>query len=160
MKAILQRVRCAKVASDGITTGEIGAGLMVLLGVVEGDDVEQADFLAEKTVNLRIFEDDNGKLNRSLLDMGGGVLVVSNFTLCADARHGRRPSFTGAAKPAVANSLYERYVAALKDEGTASVQTGVFGADMLVSIENDGPVTIIFDTSEMMKKVDRSLTKD
>ncbi|MEM1485940.1 D-aminoacyl-tRNA deacylase [Oscillospiraceae bacterium PP1C4] len=152
MKAILQRVRSAKVEIDNKTAGEIGQGLMILLGVVEGDDVEQADFLAEKAVHLRIFEDENGKMNRSLFDIGGGMLVVSNFTLCADARHGRRPSFTGAAKPDMANALYERFVAAVKDEGAAPVQTGVFGADMLVSIANDGPVTIVLDTDEIMKK--------
>lgn len=150
MKAVLQRVRSAKVVTGGETVGEIGQGLAVLLGVVAGDDVEQADFLAEKAANLRIFEDENGKLNRSLLDIGGGMLVISNFTLCADARHGRRPSFTGAAKPETANLLYERFVAAAKDEG-AQVEKGVFGADMLVSIENDGPVTIILDTGEIMK---------
>ena len=114
--------------------------------------MDEADFLAEKTANLRIFEDENGKLNRSLLDIGGGMLVVSNFTLCADARHGRRPSFTNAARPETANSLYERFVAAAKDAGAGLVQTGSFGADMLVSIENDGPVTIILDTNEIMKK--------
>ena len=125
---------------------------MVLLGVVDGDGVDEADFLAEKAVNLRIFSDENDKMNRSLLDTGGGMLVVSNFTLCADARHGRRPSFTNAAKPETANSLYERFVAAVKDEGVSQVQTGVFGADMLVSIQNDGPVTILLDTDEIMKK--------
>ena len=152
MKAILQRVRSASVAIEGREIGRIGGGLMVLLGVVDGDGVDEADFLAEKAVNLRIFSDENDKMNRSLLDTGGGMLVVSNFTLCADARHGRRPSFTNAAKPETANSLYERFVAAVKDEGVSQVQTGVFGADMLVSIQNDGPVTILLDTDEIMKK--------
>ncbi|MGI5966581.1 MULTISPECIES: D-aminoacyl-tRNA deacylase [Anaerotruncus] len=152
MKAVLQRVKSAKVTIAGETVGEIGQGLAILLGVVDGDGVDEADFLAEKTANLRIFEDENGKLNRSLLDIGGGMLVVSNFTLCADARHGRRPSFTNAARPETANSLYERFVAAAKDAGAGLVQTGSFGADMLVSIENDGPVTIILDTNEIMKK--------
>lgn len=151
MKAVLQRVTGARVEAGGEIIGEIGTGLLVLLGVVSGDDVEQADFLAEKTVGLRIFEDENGKLNRSLSEIKGELLVVSNFTLCADARHGRRPSFTGAAKPEAANLLYERFVAAAKDEGIRTVQKGVFGADMKVSLCNDGPVTIILDTNEMMK---------
>ena len=118
----------------------------------DGDGVEEADFLAEKAANLRIFGDEQGKMNRSLLDIGGGMLVVSNFTLCADTRHGRRPSFTGAAGPKTADSLYLRFVAAVKDTGVTSVQTGRFGADMLVSIENDGPVTVILDTDEIMKR--------
>uniref|UniRef100_UPI003A83BD36 D-aminoacyl-tRNA deacylase n=2 Tax=Oscillospiraceae TaxID=216572 RepID=UPI003A83BD36 len=101
---------------------------------------------------LRVFEDENGKMNKSLLEVGGGMLVVSNFTLCADARRGRRPSFTGAAAPEEANALYLRFVAAAKDAGVSPVETGVFGADMRVSIENDGPVTILLDTDEIMKK--------
>ena len=125
---------------------------MVLLGVVEQDGVDEADFLAEKAVGLRIFEDENGKINRSLTDVCGGMLIVSNFTLCADTRHGRRPSFSGAAAPEKANSLYERFVAAAKDAGAVLVQTGVFGADMKVSIENDGPVTILLDTDEIMHR--------
>ena len=151
MKAVLQRVSSAKVEIDGKTIGKIGKGLMILLGVVQGDGVDEADFLAEKAAGLRIFEDENGKMNQSLLDIQGEMLVVSNFTLCADARHGRRPSFTNAAAPAEAKSLYERFIAASKDTGIL-VQTGEFGADMLVSIENDGPVTIILDTTEIMKQ--------
>ncbi len=152
MRAILQRVRHADVTIEGKTVGKIEQGLMVLLGVMKGDDVEQADFLAEKTANLRIFEDDNGKMNRSLLDIGGGMLIVSNFTLGADARHGRRPSFTDSAKPDIANALYERFIAAVKDTGVGLVQTGEFGADMQVSLQNDGPVTILLDTDEIMKR--------
>lgn len=152
MKAILQRVCRADVEIAGKTVGKIDQGLMVLLGVMDGDDVEQADFLAEKTANLRIFEDENGKMNRSLLDIGGGMLIVSNFTLCADARHGRRPSFTDSAKPDVADSLYERFIAAVKDTGVQLVQTGEFGADMQVTLQNDGPVTIILDTDVIMKR--------
>lgn len=151
MKAVLQRVSSAKVEIDGKIIGKIGKGLMILLGVVQGDGVDEADFLAEKAAGLRIFEDENGKMNQSLLDIQGEMLVVSNFTLCADARHGRRPSFTNAAAPAEAKSLYERFIAASKDTGIL-VQTGEFGADMLVSIENDGPVTIILDTTEIMKQ--------
>lgn len=152
MRAILQRVRHADVTIEGKTVGKIEQGLMVLLGVMKGDDVEQADFLAEKTANLRIFEDDNGKMNRSLLDIGGGMLIVSNFTLGADARHGRRPSFTDSAKPDIANALYERFIAAVNDTGVGLVQTGEFGADMQVSLQNDGPVTILLDTDEIMKR--------
>lgn len=152
MKAVLQRVSSAKVTSGGRVLGEIGQGLAVLLGVVTGDGVDEADFLAEKAAGLRVFEDENGKMNKSLLEVGGGMLVVSNFTLCADARRGRRPSFTGAAAPEEANALYLRFVAAAKDAGVSSVETGVFGADMRVSIENDGPVTILLDTDEIMKK--------
>lgn len=152
MKAVLQRVSSAKVETGGKIAGEIGQGLLILLGVTGKDGVDEADFLAEKSANLRIFEDENGKLNRSLLDVGGGMLVVSNFTLCADARHGRRPSFTNAAGPEAANSLYERFVAAAKDTGIATVQTGVFRADMQISLVNDGPVTILLDTDEIMKK--------
>ena len=142
MKAVLQRVSSAKVETGGRIAGEIGQGLLILLGVTGKDGVDEADFLAEKSANLRIFEDENGKLNRSLLDVGGGMLVVSNFTLCADARHG----------PEAANSLYERFVAAAKDTGIATVQTGVFRADMQISLVNDGPVTILLDTDEIMKK--------
>lgn len=149
VKAILQRVSTAKVDIDGATVAQIDKGLMLLLGVVEGDGVDEADFLAEKSVGLRIFEDENGKMNRSLSDVEGALLVVSNFTLCADARHGRRPSFTNSAKPETANALYERFIAAAKDLGVP-VQSGRFGADMLVSIVNDGPVTIILDTKELM----------
>ncbi len=152
MKAVLQRVSQARVESGGAVLGEIGQGLLVLLGVLEGDGVDEADFLAEKAAGLRIFEDENGKLNRSLLDVGGGMLVVSNFTLCADARHGRRPSFTDSAKPDVANALYERFLAAAKDAGVTKVRHGAFGADMAVSLVNDGPVTILLDTQELMKK--------
>lgn len=152
MKAVLQRVKSAKVEiRDEGKTNAVGPGLMILLGVHEGDGQEQADYLANKVAGLRIFEDDAGKMNRSVLDISGEILVVSNFTLCADARHGRRPSFIDAAKPAEANLLYERFVAALFDCGVSCVKTGSFGADMLVSIENDGPVTIILDTDEIMK---------
>lgn len=152
MKAVLQRVSSAKVETGGKIAGEIGQGLLILLGVTGKDGVDEADFLAEKSANLRIFEDESGKLNRSLLDVGGGMLVVSNFTLCADARHGRRPSFTDAAPPETANLLYERFVAAAKDTGIVTVQTGVFRADMQVSLVNDGPVTILLDTDDIMKK--------
>lgn len=149
MKAVLQRVSHGKVTIAGEVAAQVGKGLAVLLGVVQGDGVDEADFLAEKAVALRIFEDENGKMNQSLLEVGGELLVVSNFTLCADARKGRRPSFTGAAAPETANSLYERFIAAAKDCGVP-VKTGEFGADMLVEIANDGPVTVILDTDEIM----------
>ena len=151
MKAVIQRVSGASVRIQGELQAQIGKGLVVLLGVVGPDDVEQADFLAAKTAALRIFEDEKGKLNRSLLEMDGDLLVVSNFTLCADARHGRRPSFTDAAPPDRANALYERFVAAAKDEGVRRVVTGCFGADMQVELCNDGPVTILLDTDQLMK---------
>lgn len=149
MKAVLQRVSSSRVTVGGKIVAQTGKGLAVLLGVVQGDGVDEADFLAEKTVGLRIFEDENGKMNQSLLEIGGALLVVSNFTLCADCRKGRRPSFTGAAAPDTANALYERFIAAAKDCG-APVETGRFGADMLVEIANDGPVTVILDTAEIM----------
>ena len=152
MKAVLQRVSKASVTIDGKIVGEIGQGLMVLLGVTEQDDVEQADFLAAKTAGLRIFSDEKDKMNLSLLDVGGGMLVVSNFTLCADAKKGKRPSYTKAAPPQQANALYQRFIAAVKDEGVVLVQTGEFGADMQVDISNDGPVTILLDTEEIMPK--------
>lgn len=147
----MQRVAQADVTIDEKTTAACGQGLLVLLGICAQDEIRHADFLAAKTAQLRIFEDDGGKMNRSLLDIGGGAIVVSNFTLYADARHGRRPSFIGAARPEQAIPLYERFVAALKDAGVASVQTGEFGADMQVHLVNDGPVTIILDTDEIMK---------
>lgn len=123
MKAVLQRVSSAKVTSGGRVLGEIGQGLAVLLGVVTGDGVDEADFLAEKAAGLRVFEDENGKMNKSLLEVGGGMLVVSNFTLCADARRGGG-RITGAAAPEEANALYLRFVAAAKDTGVSPVSTG------------------------------------
>lgn len=151
MKAVLQRVKKCSVEVDGEVVSEIGAGLLVLLGVEQGDDVEQADFLAEKAAALRIFEDENGKLNKCVTDIGGGMMVVSNFTLCANARHGRRPSFTDAAPADAAQSMYLRFVAAAMDAGVKPVCTGVFKADMQVSLVNDGPVTLWLDTNQLMK---------
>lgn len=146
MKAVLQRVTSASVLADGIPTGQIQKGLMILLGVAASDNEAHAALLAEKTAHLRIFSDANDKMNLSLLDIQGDALVVSNFTLCADTSHGRRPSFTGAKPPREAEKLYELYMNCLKEQGVASVQAGRFGADMKVSIENDGPVTVILDT--------------
>lgn len=148
MKAVLQRVSRASVTADGAFQGQIGQGLMILLGVAAEDTAAQADLMAEKTANLRIFSDENDKMNLSLLDVKGGALVVSNFTLCADTGHGRRPSFIGAMAADDANALYERFVAGLRTRGVSPLVTGVFGADMAVSLTNDGPVTIILNTDD------------
>ncbi len=149
MKAVIQRVTHASVKVDGETVGSCGQGFLILLGVMAGDDEKEADKLVNKTVNLRIFEDENGKMNLSSLDIGGEMLVVSQFTLCADCTHGRRPSFTPSAPPDEANRLYEYFVHRLKENGISHVETGVFGADMKVELLNDGPVTIILDSSEL-----------
>ena len=149
MKAVIQRVTHASVKVDGETVGSCGQGFLILLGVMAGDDEKEADKIVNKTVNLRIFEDENGKMNLSSLDIGGEMLVVSQFTLCADCTHGRRPSFTPSAPPDEANRLYEYFVRRLKENGISHVETGVFGADMKVELLNDGPVTIILDSSEL-----------
>lgn len=141
MRVVIQRVSRGRVVVQGRLVAEIGAGLVILLGIGPEDGDEQARYLAEKIANLRIFEDDDGKMNRSLLDMGGGVIVVSQFTLYADTRKGRRPSFTDAALPEIASPLVERFAAMLRQLGVPT-QTGEFGAHMLVEIVNDGPVTI------------------
>ncbi len=146
MKAVIQRVKKADVTVDGKTVGEIGKGYLILLGVVEGDSEKEAEILAAKTAKLRIFEDENAKMNLSLTDVDGEALVVSQFTLCADCKKGNRPSFTPSAAPDIANALYEKYSALLLKNGIKRVENGVFGADMLVSLVNDGPVTIILDT--------------
>jgi D-tyrosyl-tRNA(Tyr) deacylase len=141
MRIVLQRVSHGRVSVDGKTIAEIGLGLVILVGVAPQDGEEQARYLAEKIANLRIFEDDQGKINRSLLEVGGAAIVVSQFTLYADTRKGRRPSFTDAALPEVARPLVERFADLLRAQGVP-VQTGEFGAHMLVEIANDGPVTI------------------
>lgn len=141
MRALLQRVKNGRVIVAGHVLAEIGPGLVILLGVGPQDGEQQASYLAEKSVNLRIFEDEAGKINRSILDVGGEALVVSQFTLYADTRKGRRPSFTEAAPPEVARPLVERFAELLRAEGVPT-QTGEFGAHMLVEIANDGPVTI------------------
>ena len=148
MKAVLQRVLSASVECEGKTVSEIGRGFMVLLGVTKTDTQAEADVLASKIAGLRIFEDENGKMNLSLDEVGGGVIVVSNFTLCADCKHGRRPSFINAQRPVQANELYEYFIKRLKFYGVPEVGTGVFGGDMQVHIQNDGPVTLILDTDE------------
>ena len=141
MRLVLQRVRSAKVSVQGETIAAIGQGLVILLGIAPADGEQQARFLAEKVANLRIFDDEPGKMNRSILDVKGAAIVVSQFTLYADARKGRRPSFTDAALPEVARPLVERFVDLLKAQGVPT-QAGEFGAHMLVEIANDGPVTI------------------
>jgi len=149
MRAIVQRVKRGAVSVDGKTTGTVDTGLVILIGATHKDTAAEAQKLAHKTANLRIFEDDAGKMNLSALDVGAGVLVVSQFTLYADCRRGRRPSFTEAAPPEVAEPLIEHFVGALREAGIARVETGEFRAYMLVEIHNDGPVTIILDTDEL-----------
>lgn len=149
MKAVIQRVTKASVEVDGKIIGSCEKGFMILLGVMQGDTEADADKLAAKTVNLRIFEDENGKMNLSSLDTGAQMLVVSQFTLCADCSHGRRPSFIASAPPDEANRLYEYFVKKLGELGISHVQTGSFGADMQVSLINDGPVTIILNSEEL-----------
>jgi D-tyrosyl-tRNA(Tyr) deacylase len=145
MRAVLQRVSEAQVRVEGGIVGEIGRGLLVLLGVGQGDSVEDARFLAEKTAGLRIFEDAQGKMNLSVEEVGGAVLVVSQFTLYGDCRQGRRPGFSAAAPPDLANALYERFVDLLR-ERRLTVATGVFQAEMAVTLVNDGPVTLLLDS--------------
>jgi D-tyrosyl-tRNA(Tyr) deacylase len=145
MKAVVQRVTRSDVKVDGEQIGAVEKGLLVLLGVGHDDTEEQVKWLAQKIVNLRIFEDQDGKMNRSLQDIGGSMLVVSQFTLLGDCRKGRRPSFAAAAPPKAAERLYERFVSYVKGMGTA-VATGKFGAMMQVCLVNDGPVTLIIDT--------------
>jgi len=144
MRAVVQRVTKASVSVDGNVVGAIGSGLVVLIGVREGDTEAEAAWLAHKIPHLRIFEDENSKFNRSLLNIGGEALIVSQFTLYGDARKGRRPSFTEAARPEVAEPLIERFVELVEAEGV-HVETGIFRAMMLVEIHNDGPVTIILE---------------
>ena len=151
MRAVLQRVTSAQVKIEGEIKGECQQGFLVLLGVKQGDTEKEADFLANKVANLRIFSDENDKMNLSLLDIEGEALVISNFTLYADCSHGRRPNFLNAEKPEKANELYEYFCTRLKEQGVKSVEKGEFGADMKVSLLNDGPVTIILDTEEIMK---------
>lgn len=152
MRAVIQRVQKAQVMVRGEVVGSIGAGLVVLLGVAVGDTTKDAAFLAEKIVNLRIFEDDTGKLNRSLLDTGGQVLAVSQFTLLGNCQKGRRPSFVEAAPPEEAEPLYEDFVQAVRSAGV-QVATGIFRTEMLVEIHNQGPVTLILESRRGNKNV-------
>ncbi len=141
---VLQRVTQASVSVEGDVVGEIQHGFLALVGIGHDDDAKTVRWMAEKTAVLRVFEDDAGKMNRSIQDVGGSVLAVSQFTLYGDCRKGRRPAFTDAAEPAKADELYRRYVSDLKEQGI-NVQTGVFAADMQVSLVNDGPVTILLE---------------
>ncbi len=150
MRAVVQRVSSASVSSGGETAGAVGAGFCVLLGVASGDTEADARWMADKIVNLRVFGDDEGKLNRSLLETGGQMLVVSQFTLYGDCRRGRRPSFAGAARPEEADPLYRKFVACVRQFGVTA-QTGVFRTHMAVSLVNDGPVTLIIDSPERKK---------
>ncbi len=151
MKAVIQRVLESSVSVDGKVVGSVGKGYMILVGVEKGDSEADADLLARKTANLRVFEDENGKMNLSVLDIDGEVLSISQFTLCADCKKGNRPSFTNSEAPERANELYELYCQKLKEYGVRKVEKGIFGADMKVSLINDGPVTIQFDTAVWSK---------
>ena len=147
MRALLQRVTSASVRIDGAETGSIGPGLVVLLGVADGDDDADARYLVDKVINLRIFADEQGRFNHSALDVGAGLLLVSQFTLYADTRRGRRPDFTRAADPETANALYQKAVEMFRETGLP-VATGEFQAYMQVKLENDGPVTILLDSAD------------
>ncbi|MCL2023894.1 MAG: D-aminoacyl-tRNA deacylase [Oscillospiraceae bacterium] len=152
MRAVIQRVSKSRVVVDGNCVGEIGAGLCVLLCAMDGDTQEQARVLAKKIAQLRIFCDENAKMNLDIRQIGGGVLLISQFTLAADTRKGNRPSFTNAAPPNLAKSYYEDFADLLRENGVAKVETGIFAADMQVEIVNDGPVTICLDTDLLGKK--------
>ena len=147
MRAVIQRAIRSSVTSEGTETGRIGAGLTVLLGVGRDDDEKDVVYTADKILNLRIFEDEEGKMNQSLLQKSGEMLVVSQFTLYGDVRHGRRPSFTAAAPPDLANRLYEEFVQYVEKQGVR-VATGVFQTEMVVSLDNHGPVTILLDSKK------------
>ena len=149
MKAVLTRVKSASVVIDGKVNGQIGQGFLILLGVGPEDTEEKCRYLAEKALGLRVFEDENGKMNRSLADVNGQVLVVSQFTLYGNCRKGRRPSFTEAADPTLGNALNEKFLSFCEELGYPP-QHGQFGADMQVASVNDGPVTLILDTDQLM----------
>ena len=149
MRAVVQRVTRAKVTVDDRVTGEIERGLLVLLGAGVGDAAADLAYIVDKVTNLRIFADDAGKMNRSVLDIGGGLLVVSQFTLYGDARQGRRPSFIGALEPTAAKALYEQSLTAFRAAGVTRVEAGEFAADMAVELVNDGPVTILLDSRKV-----------
>ncbi len=149
MRVLLQRVTRGSVTVDGAIIGSVDLGFVALVGVTYQDTPADAELLAKKTVHLRVFDDSDGKMNLSALDVGGGVLVISQFTLYADARRGRRPSFTDAAPARIAEPLVDLYASQLRAEGITRVETGVFGAMMQVEIHNDGPVTILLDTMDL-----------
>ncbi len=151
MKAVLQRVTHAQVVVEGELISKIDNGFLILLGVEQNDTKEHADVLSKKISGMRVFEDENGKMNLSLSDTNGSVLVISQFTLLADCRKGRRPSFVNAGAPDMANELYEYFCERIKMDGIENVRKGVFGADMKVSLLNDGPVTILLDSKELIR---------
>ena len=153
MKAVIQRVKSSSVKVDGQVVGSVGHGYLVLLGVMDGDTKAHAEMMAKKTAALRIFCDEDDKMNKSILDIDGEILVVSQFTLCADVKKGNRPSFTPSAAPDTANELYEYYMECLKNNGVRKIEHGIFAAEMEVSIVNDGPVTILYDTDIWNVKV-------
>lgn len=148
MRVVLQRVAQASVTVDGSVVGQIGPGLLLLVGVQPSDSAADARWLANKCARLRIFPDADGKMNRSVIDVDGGILVVSQFTLYGDCRKGRRPSFVGAARPAQAEPLYEQLCDLLRQAGVSRVETGIFGANMRVDLANDGPVTLLLDSPQ------------
>ena len=146
MKAVIQRVSRASVKVDGKIWGEIGEGVLVLLGIEDADTEDDIEWLSNKIVNLRIFDDENGVMNKSVMDVDGNILLVSQFTLHASTKKGNRPSYIKASKPEIAVPLYEKMIAQLESDLSKKIQTGIFGADMKVELLNDGPVTIIIDT--------------
>lgn len=148
MKVVLQRVKHASVTIDGVVHGKINQGYLLLVGITDGDTETEAKKIADKVVDLRIFEDENGKMNLGIEQVQGDILSISQFTLYADCRKGRRPSFTKAARPEISNPLYEKFNDFLTDRGM-HVETGIFGADMKVELLNDGPVTIVLDSAEL-----------
>ena len=152
MRAVVQRVKRTSVTVGGELKGSAGQGFNVLIGVMQGDTDAEAQLLAAKISKLRVFEDENGKMNKSVLDIGGEILVISQFTLCADIKKGNRPSFTDSAPPEEADRLDLAFCEHLREAGVKKVETGVFAADMLVSIDNDGPVTIVMDTDIWEKR--------
>ena len=152
MRAVIQRINGAEITINGGETRKVGEGLVVFICAMEGDTDAQADFLVQKVCGLRVFKDENDKMNLSLLDIGGEMLVVSQFTLYADCRKGRRPSFVGAASPAEADRLYEYFQQKVREIGVSKVGHGKFGASMQVELLNNGPVTIMLDTDEIMPK--------
>lgn len=148
MRGVVQRVKCAKVTVDNEITGSIDQGILLLLSVEDNDDEKDLEYMCDKVANLRIFEDEDNKMNMSLLDVGGSILVVSQFTLHGDARKGRRPSFIAAARPEKAIPLYEKFIQKMKEQGIKT-SSGRFGADMQVELVNDGPVTILLDSKKI-----------
>ena len=154
MKAVIQRVKEASVSVDGKVVGECKQGYMILLGAAEGDTLEDVEVLARKTANLRVFCDENDKMNKSILDIDGEILAISQFTLCADVKKGNRPSFINALEPVKAEEYYDLFCLKLLENGVKKVSKAIFGADMQVSLINDGPVTIIYDTEIWRKNED------